>query len=240
MLDQASKSRLYGALAEVKFAAHTDIQVEGDPNESFYVVKSGLVSVLSTRRADSTTKIHPWMREGEQQLATLAGRAYFGEWTLLRGTPANVTLRAVSDVECYRLGLTDFHSIFGKLQPGGNHRIFGGTTNNNFSPPLMRAPSLARFSSRGSTARASGSSSGTSSAEQPLQTQQEDLMSGRGPEDLFSPATVMEGLTASAIETLAKKGAIDAESMSSLLRSAGLANGKSVSARVRELENLEA
>jgi len=70
---------------------------QGDPGEEFFLVGRGAAAV---------TMQNPG--EPERQVATLGPGDVFGEMALLTDEPRNATVRAVEDMEAFRLGKKDF------------------------------------------------------------------------------------------------------------------------------------
>ena len=73
---------------------------EGEPGEEFFLVSEGEVDVI---RAD-------------HEVARLGPGAFFGEVALISGEPRNATVVAMSEVDTYVLGKTDFESALATSQ----------------------------------------------------------------------------------------------------------------------------
>ena len=80
--------RLSRELVPLSVEDGTNVVVEGDPGDLFYIVAEGSVEVL----------------KGGQAIATTPAGGYFGEIALLRDVPRTATVRALGDVELYALG----------------------------------------------------------------------------------------------------------------------------------------
>jgi CRP-like cAMP-binding protein/Fe-S-cluster-containing hydrogenase component 2 len=83
----------------LRFAPGQVICSEGDPADSFYLVRIGFVRVSQ-------------MRHGEELvLAYLPRGGYFGEMGLLRSVPRTATCTALDHVEVVRIHAPDFHQM---------------------------------------------------------------------------------------------------------------------------------
>ena len=87
VLPQSELEQLSRDLTRLSVPAGSDIMVEGEPGDRFYVVDSGSVSIISQGRAVTTT----------------GAGGYFGEIALLRDVPRTATVRADVDVTLYAL-----------------------------------------------------------------------------------------------------------------------------------------
>lgn len=71
---------------------------EGDPGDSFYIIKSGMVRVY-----------HPaQIPEEEVQVAMLGNNDFFGEMALIGEKPRNASTKTVEETQCFRLAKEDF------------------------------------------------------------------------------------------------------------------------------------
>ena len=93
-LSLAALEHVAAGLTETRHAAATNIILEGDPGEAFFVVIDGTAEVI----------------ERGQHQADLGPSASFGEIALIRGMPCPATVRATTDVTAYRLPSSDFLS----------------------------------------------------------------------------------------------------------------------------------
>jgi hypothetical protein len=91
-LPEASIERLARRAADESFGAGTTIVAQGDPGESFYVVRDGSAEVL----VDAAPT------------GTLEAGDYFGEVALLRNVPRTATVRAQTDVGLLVVTRADF------------------------------------------------------------------------------------------------------------------------------------
>ena len=79
---------------------------EGEPGRHVYVVKSGEVDVLA-KRHDGSEHVINRLRAGD----------HFGEMALLRRAPRTATVRAVTAVEVFKMGPSNFAVLYTNL-PG--------------------------------------------------------------------------------------------------------------------------
>ena len=89
-LDEEGRRRVLESGELEAFSAGTVILSEGEPGDSFYLLKTGSVWV-STRRGGQDVR-----------LATLARGALFGEVAVLSGQPRTATVTAAEPVEAVR------------------------------------------------------------------------------------------------------------------------------------------
>jgi CRP-like cAMP-binding protein len=87
----------------LRFSPGQIICRQGDPADSFYLVRIGFVRVSEERPG------------GELVLAYLARGGYFGEMALLSGTPRSATCTALDHVEAVRISAEDFHLMLEKF-----------------------------------------------------------------------------------------------------------------------------
>lgn len=80
--------------------------MEGEKGTTFYIVKSGTLSVLK-KKENSTL---------ESKVAVLSSGEYFGEMALLAEEPRKATVRANGDVSVLALDQTKFEELLGPLQ----------------------------------------------------------------------------------------------------------------------------
>ena len=100
-LDFDEQVTLLDALEERVFGPGEDIIMQGAENNTFYIIRTGAVQVLS----------------GSTLLATLRSGKFFGERALLTRQPANATVRAAGDgAICYCCNRAAFREHFGSLQ----------------------------------------------------------------------------------------------------------------------------
>jgi len=78
---------------------------QGDPGETFYLVRSGSVDV--TRRAGTVG--------AEDHVTTLGPGTCFGERALIEDELRNASVTAAEGVEVYALAKTDFWTLLGQI-----------------------------------------------------------------------------------------------------------------------------
>ena len=85
---------------------------QGDPGETFYLVRSGTVEV--TRRAGAAG--------AEDHITTLGPGTCFGERALMEDDLRNASVTAAEEVEVYALAKVDFWTLLGQI-PNFRHLI---------------------------------------------------------------------------------------------------------------------
>ena len=81
---------------------------QGEPGETFYIIRSGTVEILDEKH------------DPPRRLNVLGTGAYFGEQALLYDRPRNATVRALVEVTVWRLSRTDFDLVLNRyLGVGG-------------------------------------------------------------------------------------------------------------------------
>jgi len=99
----------FGHIAEriqrYRFARGDVIIRQGDPGETFYLVRSGNVDV--TRRAGPS--------DVEDHVTTLGPGTCFGERALIEDELRNASVTAAEDVEVYALAKSDFWTLLGQI-----------------------------------------------------------------------------------------------------------------------------
>lgn len=93
------------ALVPETYAAGAVIFEEGQPGRHLYVIRSGTVDVLKKRAS------------GPEVIKRLGPGDHFGEMALLGNVPRNATIRAVTDVEVYKMDRSGFAALYTTL-PG--------------------------------------------------------------------------------------------------------------------------
>lgn len=99
-LSEADLRQLASALEEADYGAGEEIVTQGDPAQSFYIVKSGECEVIK----DGLKVAHYW--EGDS----------FGERALLQGVTRAATVVALTDVVVLALNRTTFTNLLGPLE----------------------------------------------------------------------------------------------------------------------------
>ncbi len=100
-LDEEQLAVLVPNLYEVEYGSGETICREGEPGETFYVVRRGTVAIFA-RGA----------RAEEKHVADLPAPGFFGEMSLLTGEPRTATVRAKSDVSLLVVERDGFESLF--------------------------------------------------------------------------------------------------------------------------------
>jgi len=143
-LDLVRKVPVFAAMSEAQFASLArefksrrfergeNIIREGEPGDSFHVVRMGRVEVLKKTEA------------GEQSLNQLGRGQYFGEASLLSGEPRNAAIRALTPAETLSLSRADFERLAPKdFDPQGNLHTFM-----RHRTILQHVPLFAQFDTR--------------------------------------------------------------------------------------------
>ncbi len=102
-LSPAVLSSISEKMRLVEFSAGDDIVREGDPGESFFLIKAGRVRVLKESS------------DGELVLSELGSSEGFGEMSLLIDQPRSATVRAIGAVTALQLTKDDFTSLMRSL-----------------------------------------------------------------------------------------------------------------------------
>lgn len=98
VLEQSVVERLSRDLVPIEVPAGRAVIVEGEVGDRFYVIESGVVSIL--KRASSTAE--------PSEVNRLGRGGYFGETALLRDIPRTATVVAVTDLVLYALDRRPF------------------------------------------------------------------------------------------------------------------------------------
>lgn len=75
---------------------------EGEPGDSFYIIKSGMVRVFHPANPQSNDP------DEEKEVAMLGDNDFFGEMALISEKPRNATTRTVEETQCFKLVKDDF------------------------------------------------------------------------------------------------------------------------------------
>uniref|UniRef100_A0A7S0J4A9 cGMP-dependent protein kinase n=1 Tax=Calcidiscus leptoporus TaxID=127549 RepID=A0A7S0J4A9_9EUKA len=102
------REKLLDSLTEKAYDAKAKIIEQGQPNNTFYIVKSGEIKVMNMPESG--------IFRTPRELATLHTGQFFGERALLTDEPANSTILAETAVVLYALDREAFTAIFGPLQ----------------------------------------------------------------------------------------------------------------------------
>ena len=84
-LNTAEREKLIDNLQEVRFSRGAEILKQGDPGETFYIVKTGTVKVTQVQKGAS---------RAETIKEALSSGDYFGEMALLESQPRMATVTA--------------------------------------------------------------------------------------------------------------------------------------------------
>ena len=84
-LNTAEREKLIDNLQEVRFSRGAEILKQGDPGETFYIVKTGTVKVTQMQKGAS---------RAETIKEALGSGDYFGEMALLESQPRMATVTA--------------------------------------------------------------------------------------------------------------------------------------------------
>lgn len=98
-LEEYERMTVADALKEEKFSSGARILQQGDPGDSFYIIKTGSVSCM----------------QGEKEVLALSEGAYFGEIALLTSKPRQATVVAKEDCVCLSLDRKTFKRVMGPL-----------------------------------------------------------------------------------------------------------------------------
>ena len=101
LLEPDKMYALMARMNEITYALGEDIIVQGEKGETYYIIKSGRVSVLKKGKGESE----------EKQVALLGEGDGFGEEALIRDDPRNATCRAFEETTVYALDKFDFDQI---------------------------------------------------------------------------------------------------------------------------------
>ena len=91
----AELSQLAGIAEEIVFSANTPIINQDEHGDTMFLI------------AEGTVKIH----RGDEELAQLTVKDYFGEMSILDGEPRSASATAVSDCLLLRIKQEDFYQI---------------------------------------------------------------------------------------------------------------------------------
>ncbi len=100
-LDDDEVRILAGAVRVHQFGAGETLMREGEPGDTFCIIRRGVVDV-TTNGADGK-QVH---------IAELTRPAFFGEVALMTGEPRNATVRARTDVEILEMSRNGFTELF--------------------------------------------------------------------------------------------------------------------------------
>ncbi|MBA4337040.1 hypothetical protein C0416_04705 [bacterium] len=81
----------------MRFNKEDYIMLEGDPGDTFYIIKSGKVAVLKKDENGN-----------EEIVSALYPDNFFGEMALLKEQPRNASIKCIEDCEVYMFNKKDF------------------------------------------------------------------------------------------------------------------------------------
>ncbi len=99
VLDEESRQRLAEKLRYAPFSRGEAMTRQGTEGHWLYMIIDGQVSVRVSKGGV------------EKEVARLGGGSFFGEMSLLTGSPRTATVVALTDIECYRLDKAAFQEI---------------------------------------------------------------------------------------------------------------------------------
>src|SRR5438105_717661 len=108
-LPPAGLAAIERAVREVRLPAGSTVFEQGDPGDSLYRIRSGLVDVLG-QAADGPTRV-----------VTIGPGETVGEQSLLSGRPRSATARAQTGVTLWRLDHADFIELLAMLPELGTN-----------------------------------------------------------------------------------------------------------------------
>ena len=107
VLTKGELAVLVEAMSEVCYKAGKVILRQGEPGDTFYIVRSGEVHVLVKGEVKGAK---------ERMVKQLGVGSYFGEIALLRDEPRTATVVAVTAVVCMAVDRETFHRVLGPMQ----------------------------------------------------------------------------------------------------------------------------
>ena len=99
-LPSEDQTKFMDSLTEKNFEEGTVIITQGNDNNTFYIIKSGTVTVA----------------QSDMEIAQLNAGQFFGERALLKDEPANASIQAKGLVTCYVCTREAFTAVVGPLQ----------------------------------------------------------------------------------------------------------------------------
>jgi CRP/FNR family transcriptional regulator len=112
-LNEEQLSEIIKILKPVTFSAGDIIVIEGEKGESMYIFKKGKVQI--THQLTLKVGNHHW-EKGEKSMAILDSDKinFFGEMSLVTGSPRSATIKALSECELYEINKNDFERLANK------------------------------------------------------------------------------------------------------------------------------
>jgi len=107
-LSASEVSVLVDAMSETRYVTNDRIISQDDMGDTFYIIKSGQVSVTVAMEASSDTK--------DREIAKLTVGDYFGEMALLQNAPRMASVTALEPTTCMTVDRETFGKVLGPLQ----------------------------------------------------------------------------------------------------------------------------
>jgi len=101
LLDPEKMCAVIEKMEEMNYRAGENIIVQGEKGDLYYIIKSGRIAVLKTKKGE----------QEPHQIAILGEGEAFGEEALIRCDPRNATCQAMEDTTVYTLLKRDFDQI---------------------------------------------------------------------------------------------------------------------------------
>ena len=113
-LHDVSLSKLAEVLTLVTFSAGSRIFKQGEVGNSFYLIKSGIVSICQATSSFSNAT---------SEIAKLGPGKYFGELALMEDEPRKASAVAVDSVVCFVLDRFNFNNTLGEFKEALDENI---------------------------------------------------------------------------------------------------------------------
>jgi CRP/FNR family cyclic AMP-dependent transcriptional regulator len=120
-LNNEQLEKISNILKPVNFSAGDIIISEGEHGDSMYIFKKGKVQI--THQLTLKIGSHHW-EEGEKSMAILDAEkiSFFGEMSLVTGSPRSATIKALSECELFEMSKKDFE-LLAEKRPDIGYRI---------------------------------------------------------------------------------------------------------------------
>ncbi|SHF14371.1 Cyclic nucleotide-binding domain-containing protein [Marinitoga hydrogenitolerans DSM 16785] len=109
-LNNEQLSEISKILKPINFKTGEIIIVEGEKGNTMYIFKKGKVQITH----QLTLKVESQhLEEGEKSMAILDAEkiSFFGEMSLVTGSPRSATIKALSECELYEISKKDFENL---------------------------------------------------------------------------------------------------------------------------------
>ncbi|AEX85845.1 hypothetical protein XO10_07140 [Marinitoga sp. 1135] len=109
-LNHSQIKKVAKILKPIKFKADEIIIAEGEKGDTMYIFKKGKVQI--THQLTLRTGSNHW-EEGEKSMAILDAEKinFFGEMSLVTGSPRSATIKALTECELYEMSKEDFEKL---------------------------------------------------------------------------------------------------------------------------------